>query len=786
MQKFTIEIRPALPARLERLGELASDLRYSWDRSTRTLFSRLDRALWDAVGHNPKVFLRRVDQRRLDQAADDPVYLDAYDRTLSRYDTYQTATPRRNEPSLEEGTLVAYFSAEFGFHESMQIYSGGLGILAGDHCKAASDFGLDFVGVGLLYRQGYFNQAIDAEGNQIASYYETDFRDLPITPAVDRNGDEIRVTVDIGDRAVALRIWEAKAGRIALYLLDSDLAENAPDERAITHQLYGGDQTTRIKQEMVLGIGGVRALRAVGLAPAVWHVNEGHAAFSILERCRELTTQQIPFDAALEACAAATVFTTHTPVRAGHDVFSQEMIAHYFAGMRGELGLDLETFMRLGEKPDNGEGFNLTALAVRGSRLHNGVSRIHGGVSSRLLASLWPQIPPEENPVTYVTNGVHVATFLAREWVDVFDAVFGGEWRTHLTAEAFWTRVDAIPEHLFWSVRQTLKSRMLETVRARVVAHSVRNGCSDGEIARMLRYLDPRDPNVLTIGFARRFATYKRATLLFEDLEALRAIVSDEQRPIVFLFAGKAHPADQPAQEMIRAIHRFSKLPEFEGKVVLIEGYDLALARRLVSGVDVWLNTPEYPLEASGTSGQKAAMNGVLNLSVLDGWWGEGFDGSNGWAIKPYAAVPDPARRNHEEAASLYDILRNQVMPLYYQRDVHEYSQGWVLKSKRSMQTLLPRFGAGRMMEQYLAELYVPAARQSRRFSSGGHAQAKTLAAWKARVRDAWPGVSIRRIDAQPQFQRFGSPVTLEVSVELNGLTPSDVRVECLLSDSNA
>ena len=785
MEKFAIEIRPAIPARLERLAELACDIRYSWDRPTRTLFSRLSRTLWDAVGHNPKVFLRRVDQHRLVQAADDPVYLDHYDRTLSRYDTYQSGQIRRVGPALERGNLVAYFSAEFGFHESIQIYSGGLGILAGDHCKVASDFGLDFVGVGLLYRRGYFNQTFDAEGNQVASYSETDFRDLPFSPACDANGKEIRVRLAMDSRDVALRVWGAKAGRIKLYFLDSDLPENDADDREITHQLYGGDQNTRIKQEMVLGIGGVRALRAVGLAPTVWHVNEGHAAFSVVERCRELAAKGIAFPAALEACAAATVFTTHTAVRAGHDVFPQEMMERYFGKIYGEMGLNRESFMALGVKPDDGPDFNLTALAVRGSRLHNGVSRIHGGVSSRLLSSLWPQVPPEENPITYVTNGVHVATFLAREWVDVFDAVFGGEWRTHLTTEEFWTRVDAIPDHLFWSVRQTLKSRMLESVRARLTAQCERNGCSDGEIERMLRYLDPRDPNILTVGFARRFATYKRATLLFEDTERLRAIVSDEQRPIVFLFAGKAHPADQPAQEMIRAIHRFSKMPQFEGKVLLIEGYDMALARRLTSGVDVWLNTPEYPLEASGTSGQNAAMNGVLNLSVLDGWWGEGFDGQNGWGIKPYSAVPDPGRRNREEASSLYDILHNQVLPLYYQRDVHDYSHGWVLRSKRSMQTLLPRFGAGRMMEDYLSRLYLPASRQAKRLSSDGCTAAVTLAKWKAGVREAWAGIRVRRIDASPEGVEFGVAVRLEVGVELNGLDARDVRVECLASPAN-
>lgn len=784
MQRFTIEIRPEIPARLERLAELSCDLRYSWDRNTRMLFSRLDRGLWDACGHNPKVFLRRVDQRKLAHAAEDPVYLDAYDRTLSRYDTYQSQ-PRRQGPALPDGALVAYFSAEFGFHESIQIYSGGLGILAGDHCKAASDDGLDFVGVGLLYRQGYFDQTIDAEGNQIATYTETDFRDLPFSPALSRSGGELRVRIEIDGRDVALRIWEAKAGRIKLYFLDSDLPENAPEDRAITHQLYGGDQTTRIKQEIVLGVGGVRALRAVGIKPTVWHVNEGHAAFSIVERCREMTHAGVGFPTALEACAGATVFTTHTAVRAGHDVFSKEMIEQYFGKSFEQMGLTIDSFMALGHKPDNGDGFNLTALAVHGSRLHNAVSRIHRGVSSQLLASLWPQVPPDENPISYVTNGVHVATFLAREWVDVFDAVFGGEWRSHLTAEEFWGRIDSIPEHLFWSVRQTLKSRMLEAVRARLTRQWERNGCSGGEIARMTRFIDPRDPNVLTIGFARRFATYKRATLLFHDLDRLRAMTSDDSRPILFLFAGKAHPADQPAQDMIREIHRITKMPEFQGRVLLIEGYDLALARRLTSGVDVWLNTPEYPMEASGTSGQKAAMNGVLNLSVLDGWWGEGFDGKNGWAIRPYSAVPDRERRDGEEAASLYDILGGEVIPLYYHRDVHEYSHGWVLRSKRSMQTLLPRFSAGRMMEHYVSRLYQPAARQAVRLSAGGFSAAGDLAAWKARIGEAWPGVRVRRTDEARESESFGSAVTIEVAVALNGLDATDVRVECLASPPN-
>ena len=782
MEDFTIEIQPKLPARLARLADLTSDLRYSWDRGTRTLFSRLSRTLWDAVGHNPKVFLRRIEQHRLEQAADDPVYLDAYDRVLSRYKTYLAAPARRAGPMLHATDLVAYFSAEFGFHESIQIYSGGLGILAGDHCKAASDFGLPFVGVGLLYRQGYFNQTFDAEGNQVANYYETDFRDLPFVPAVDAKGDELRVRVPIEGRNVAVRVWKAKAGRINLYFLDSDLPENDPDDRAITRQLYGGDQNTRIKQEIVLGVGGVRALRAVGLSPTVWHVNEGHAALLIVERCRELVAAGRDFATALEACAAATVFTTHTPVRAGHDVFLPEMVDRYFRALYEGLGLTSDAFRALGTKADD-PGFNLTALAVRGSRHHNGVSRIHGGVSSRLLAPLWPQIPPEENPVTYVTNGVHVATFLAREWADVFDAAFGGEWRTHLSSAEFWTRVDSIPDHLFWSVRQTLKSRMLEQVRSRLTVQLERNGCSDGEIERTLRHLDPRDPNILTVGFARRFATYKRATLLLQDRERLARFVSDPERPVVFVFAGKAHPADAPAQEMISELFTLTRDPAFDGRILIVEGYDMSLARKMVSGVDVWLNTPRFPLEASGTSGQKAGMNGAINLSVLDGWWGEGFDGANGWGIPPFPVEAAVDRRDREEAANLYDILEQEVMPLYYERRGHGFPKAWVEKSKRSMRTILPRFSAARMVAEYSNSFYKRASAHGRALHTERFAGAKKLAAWKARVRAAWSGVSLRLLSQPQPVVKFGSDARIEVAAKLNGLSAQDVRVECLLDD---
>ncbi len=528
---FTLEVNAKLPRRLARLKELANNLWYSWDRQTRLLFSRLDTLLWDEVGHNPTAFLKRVDEQKLVDAADDPVFLGNYNRVLSEFDTYHGEPLRRNGSEwLRQTDLVAYFCAEFGFHESLPIYSGGLGILAGDHCKSASDMRLPFIGVGLLYRQGYFHQTIDTEGNQHALYCDSDFEDLPVSPVLRDDGSEVRVKVDLPGRAVQVKVWQAKVGHVTLYLLDTDLDENAVDDRDITHRLYGGDRTTRIEQEIVLGIGGVRALVELGLKPTAWHINEGHPAFLVLERVRILVGQGLTFDAALEAVAANTVFTTHTPVPAGHDQFSADMMRDYFAWLRKELGMSEEDLLALGRVDGNHE-FNMTALAIRGSRFQNGVSRIHGGVSARICARLWPEVAAEENPLSYVTNGVHVPTFLAPEWADQFDKFLGFDWSHHANNQAFWQRIDDMPDHLFWSVRQSLKAQMLHLVRYRVSRQHFRNRGSEAHLDRLLRYADPVNPNVLTIGFARRFATYKRAALLFEDLDWLRQILSDEKRP---------------------------------------------------------------------------------------------------------------------------------------------------------------------------------------------------------------------------------------------------------------
>jgi starch phosphorylase len=777
---YSLEVQPRIPEPLSRLQDLADDLLYSWDRHVRNLFYWLDPELWDECDHKPRVFLRRLEQRRLDKAAEDPLYLKKYNSCLSAYDTYleQKPIPEIGDHLDTNEDLVAYFCAEFGLHESLPVYSGGLGILAGDHCKAASDMGLPFVAVGLLYSRGYFHQTIDGQGNQHAHYIETNFDDIPVFPAVDPMGLDVHVKVPLRDRDIEVKVWRAEAGHITLYLLDTDIPANRPEDRGITHQLYGGDDHTRIQQEAVLGIGGVRALRAIHRNPTVWHINEGHAAFLVLERVRELVDGGLDFHSGLEAVASATVFTTHTPVPAGHDIFDRELIQTYLGRYIEQLGISEDAFMALGDSPEGHGRFNQTALAVRGSRFQNGVSRIHGGVSSRLCGFAWAQVPCDENPMTYVTNGVHVPTFLHREWSYNFDVHFEEEWRDKMLAPDFWEAIEHIPNHAFWASHQSIKTSLLEDLRARLSKQHMRNGLGSGEIKRMTECLKP---DALFVGFARRFATYKRATLLFSDPQRLERLVNDPERPVVFVFAGKAHPNDIPGQDLIRVINEFSRRPEFEGKVLLVEGYDMSLARKLLTGVDVWLNTPEYPLEASGTSGQKAGINGVINLSVTDGWWGEGYSPDRGWAITPHGIGFERHQRDREESLELLDILEQQVVPLFYARNGKGYSEDWLALSKRSMINTLPRFNAQRMVMDYASRFYGPASRNGRALAQEGHANARQLAAWKQRVVKAWPKIKLRRVDTPSKELPFGDVLPIRVAVALNGLTPDDVAVECIV-----
>ena len=779
-QKFTLEVNPTLPPPLKRLAELATNLRFSWHRPTRKLFETLDRDLWAAVSGNPRLFLRCIDQAALDRAATSESFLDEYYRVLRGFDAYLREPRGENTAeSLEPGDLVAYFCAEYGFHESFPNYSGGLGILAGDHCKTASDMGLAFVAVGLLYRQGYFTQTLDADGNQVPQYRALSSLDLPVERALDAGGAPITVAVRLGSRDVAAQLWRATAGRVTVVLLDTNLPENAEQDRAITHQLYGGDRDVRIQQEIILGIGGVRALRALGLAPTAWHLNEGHAAFLGVELMCELVERGVRYAAAHAAVAASCVFTTHTPVAAGHDVFPPELVLSYFADYARRLGLDDDTFLALGRSGASVD-FNMTFLALGLSRHQNGVSRIHGQVSAQICAPAWPEIPPEDNPIGYVTNGVHVPTFLFQRWKDLFDSRYGEDWRGRLSEPGYWDMLYALPDAQFWEIKQGIKASMLRLVRTRLKQGCQRNHVSDAHFHRLARWIDPENRDVLTIGFARRFATYKRATLLFRDPRWLASIVADANRPVAFVFAGKSHPADEPGRQMIREVYAMSQRPEFLGRVVFIEDYDMGLARSLVAGVDVWLNNPVYPLEASGTSGMKAGINGTINLSVLDGWWAEGFDGQNGWAIPSSSA--DGARRDDEDARSLYEILQDEVVPLYYERDGAGVPKRWIARAKRSMATLLPAFNTRRMVGNYVSGLYRPAATHGRRLAADGYRGAETLARWRERALAAWPKVGLRLASERPERVGFGDRVRMAVAVNLGGLEPADARVELLLT----
>ncbi|KEF32418.1 Glycogen phosphorylase [Marinobacter nitratireducens] len=778
--EFRLEARPDIPEPISRLEELANDLFYSWDNGVRSLYARIDLPLWQKVEHNPKLFLRRVAQARLDEASEDRSFLAEYRSVLSSYDAYLDAEPVPEvvDNLAPETSLVAYFCAEFGFHESFPIYSGGLGILAGDHCKAASDLGLPFVAVGLLYQQGYFIQSIDSQGHQIARYHSHSSDELPIVP-VEQDGTLMKVSVPFPGRTVTARVWEARVGHIRLYLLDTHTEENSAEDQELTLQLYGGDESTRISQEMLLGIGGTRVLQSLGLEPTVWHINEGHAAFQILERCRMKMAEGLEFEAALEAVAGATLFTTHTPVPAGHDIFQRSLMQHALGDYLGDSGLDFEKVFSLGAK-NGGDSFNMTSLGLRGSRFHNGVSRIHGTVASEMEGDIWPQVPAAENPIGYITNGVHVPTFLAPEWASLFD-IQAPSWKSELRNPQFWSFVDNIPDYHYWSVHKALKQQMGEFVVDQLGRQHRRNGTGHSITERMTRHLVSPDKDTLVIGFARRFATYKRATLIFSDLQRLEEILTNPDCPVVLVFAGKAHPRDKPGQHLIKVIHDLSMNPRFMGHIILLEDYDQAMARRMLSGVDVWLNTPQYPKEASGTSGEKAALNGALNLSVLDGWWGEGYDGTNGWAITPRDTELDAEFRNEEEARDLLDLLEYEMVPLYYDRAAQGYSSGWVRRSKNSMKSITPRFNSQRMVMDYVEKYYGPATAQGKRLSAEHGALAAELAEWKAKVNRAWPGVSLTICGSVSQTCAHDEAVEIRVEAQLNGLSASDVQVQCLI-----
>jgi len=774
----TLIVLPVLPARIARLTELAYNLWWSWNPGAQALFSALDNRLWDRVHHNPVRFLRWIDQSHLDRAASGSEYVERYEAVLASFDAYMTARDTwfsRSYPSMV-GKTIAYFSAEFGLHESLPIYSGGLGILAGDICKAASDLGVPLVGVGFLYGQGYFRQQIDNQGRQEAYYDALDFPSLPLKLAKDGNGNDVVVTVSLPERDVALRVWQAQVGRVPLYLLDADVEANRPQDRGLTARLYGGDEETRLAQEIVLGLGGVRALRALGINPSVWHMNEGHSAFLTLERLRELVGQGYSFDVAREIVAADSTFTTHTPVPAGNDAFHFDLISRYFDRFWPQLGLDRESFLALAKQDlPWGAFYSMTVLAMRLASTRNGVSRLHGETTRKMWSFLWPEVAPDEAPIISITNGVHTETWLGPEMVALYDRYLPFDWRDRMDDVSVWQGVYAIPDEELWEARRDARLRCLRFIRERVKAERLRRGEPTSAVEEADSLLNPE---ALTIGFARRFATYKRATLILSDLPRLQRLLNQPDRPVQIIFAGKAHPADEPGKALIQRVVQIAKDPEFQGKIVFIEDYDMEVARNLVQGVDLWLNTPRRPMEASGTSGLKAGLNGVPSASILDGWWKEAYNGTNGWAIGDDREYPDQEAGDLADARSLYDLLEHEIVPAFYTRDERSLPVSWLQVMRAAIASIAPAFAARRVVKEYVEQMYAPAAERAALLSENGGEVARSLTEWKALIKREWANVHVEASVTADGPITLGTPVPLRAKVHLGSIEPSQVAVE--------
>jgi glycogen phosphorylase len=702
---------PPIPERIRRLEELACDLWWSWHYRARDVFRRLDYALWRETAHNPVRMLRQISPDRLRSAAENRGFLAMYDSVVHDLDLARSSRDtwwsQRFGPAAS-GAKVAYFSAEFALHQSLPLYAGGLGVLAGDTCKEASDLGVPVVGVGFMYPQGYFHQHVSADGWQLETYERLDWLDAPIAPATRADGTPCVVAVPLGDRTVLAAVWVVSAGRVKLLLLDTDLPENAPWDRELSARLYGGNQETRIQQEIVLGLGGVRALRALGVEPTVWHLNEGHAAFVVLQRVREALDQGVPFAQAVAEVRRTTVFTTHTPVPAGHDAFPFHLVETYLAGAWGSLGGVRDQFLALGAY-DNGNGngqmFNMTALALRSAGAVNAVSQLHRDVTRQMWTPIWPGLKPDDEPVRAITNGVHVPTWVASELSKLFEAHIAPDWRQRHDDEQMWDAIDAIPDEELWAVRQSLRTYLFAFIRERARNRWTEERVGPGQIVAAGTLLNP---DALTIGFARRFTAYKRPELLFHDPDRLARILSAARQPVQIVYAGKSHPADDSGKHHLQRIYKRAMDQGFGGRIAFIDDYDLHVAHFMVQGCDLWLNTPRKPLEASGTSGMKAAVNGVPNLSIGDGWWAEGYNGSNGWLIDGKTSNLDAADVDATDADALYRLLETEVVPAFYNRDAQGLPHAWLRIVRESIRTVIPRFSARRMVKQYVEGMYGP------------------------------------------------------------------------------
>jgi len=769
-----ITVQSTFPEELKQLQDFSYNLWWSWKPKAQRLFRNLDESLWYDVEHNPLKMFKYISQAQLNEKNMDPEFNALLSEVMEEFRTYMDSEDtwfNKNYPDSRD-LLVAYFSAEFGIHETVPVYSGGLGVLAGDHCKSASDLGVPLIGIGMMYKQGYFIQRLDAEGRQENIYPIYDFGEIPITLVRDSEDLPVKVNINLPGRKVYSQIWQMTAGRTNIYLLDTDIQENLPEDRILTSQLYGGDSEMRITQELLLGIGGVRAVRALGYKPTVWHMNEGHSSFMVLERLKEFIDEGYSFDIAKELVSSSSIFTTHTPVAAGHDAFDENLMRKYFEECYHKYALEWNNFFALGT--DSNGHFSMTILAMTMAKSINGVSRLHGEVSRAMWKDLWKDVPMDEVPITSITNGVHTETWMSREFRYLYDEYLDENWLEKLDHKDIWDGIDLIPSSRLWEAHLHRKQRLADTVRRRVTERNNRNGVAPHITESMLRLLKP---DTLFIGFARRFATYKRATLIFRDMERLKKILSNSSQPVVVFFAGKAHPADRPGQEFIKEIYRLSFSEEFIGKIILLENYNMNLARYLVSGVDVWLNNPRRPREASGTSGEKVPVNGGINFSVLDGWWVEGYNRKNGWTIgenKPYANLDI---QDNEDSASLYYTMEKMILPEYYDRNENGIPEAWIQRMKESIKSVVPTYSTSRMVKEYINKLYIPADQYARTMFENKNRAAIELVHWKKQVENAWPKVWVTELAPVDEFL---DDITLNLSAEiqLDTLKPEDVKVE--------
>ena len=773
-------VNPQLPKRIEKLSEISNNLWWSWNTEFLRLFQKIDKDLWEESEKNPVKFLKRVSQEKLDNASKNAMFLKEYDKLVDNFENYMKSknTWFSNKYPENKNDLIAYFSAEYGLDQTIPIYSGGLGILSGDHLKSASDLGIPLVAVGLLYKNGYFHQKINGYGGQETEYNNIDLYDLPINAVKDQNGEDLIIYVKFPKRRLYLKVWQINVGRVKLYLLDSDIEKNNEEDRDVTLRLYGGDQEMRIRQEIVLGMAGVNLLRTLGLKPTVYHMNEGHSAFLTLEIIKNtIKEKQVSFDVAKDIASSKTVFTTHTPVPAGNDIFPLDLVEKYFKDFWPRLGISKEEFLKLGMKPtqDLEPGFNMGILALKIAGKKNGVSKLHGAVSRELFGEVWPEIAANESPITYVTNGIHTCSWLSPRLKELYNKYLIPYWQDNIHLDKTWEKVKDIPDQELWEAHMQRKEKLLNLVKDSTVNRLRRSGYSYEKINDIVSKINP---NALTIGFARRFATYKRATLIFRDLERITQILNNQERPVQIIFAGKAHPADKEGQDLIKYIHEVSMMPQFKGKIFLLENYNIAMSRYLVSGVDVWLNNPRRPMEASGTSGQKASVNGVINFSVLDGWWAEGYNQYNGWTIGTNAEFDSYEAQDNADSESLYRTLESKIVPMYYNKDKDGMSSKWIETMKNSIISTGGKYSTARMLVDYTNNLYIPLCNLTKTY----YEDIDNVAAfnmWKKDIASNWKDIKITQVNNLDNITiDAGNNIEVRCEVELPNINQENIDVE--------